>query len=44
MIGTLHLPTLVVQEGGYDNRVLGSNARCFFQGLWDGAVAAAPNH
>ena len=34
LIGSLHLPTLVVQEGGYNNRVLGVNARCFFQGLW----------
>jgi len=37
MIGTLHLPTLVVQEGGYDTRVLGINARSFFTGLWSGA-------
>ncbi len=36
MIGTLHLKTLVVQEGGYDNRVIGSNARRFFAGLWKG--------
>ena len=35
-IGTLHLPTLVVQEGGYDTRVLGINARYFFTGLWSG--------
>jgi acetoin utilization deacetylase AcuC-like enzyme/GNAT superfamily N-acetyltransferase len=34
MIGSLALPTLVVQEGGYDNRVIGGNARRFFQGLW----------
>jgi acetoin utilization deacetylase AcuC-like enzyme len=33
-IGELRLPTLVVQEGGYDNRVLGVNARHFFAGLW----------
>ncbi|GAB4370253.1 MAG: hypothetical protein Kow009_06800 [Spirochaetales bacterium] len=33
LIGALGLPTLVVQEGGYDNRVLGVNARHFFQGL-----------
>ena len=37
MIGGLHLPTLVVQEGGYNNRVLGVNARHFFAGLWSGA-------
>jgi acetoin utilization deacetylase AcuC-like enzyme len=37
MIGELRLPTLVVQEGGYDTRVLGINARAFFTGLWTGA-------
>jgi acetoin utilization deacetylase AcuC-like enzyme/GNAT superfamily N-acetyltransferase len=37
MIGKLKLPTLVVQEGGYNNRVLGVNARAFFEGLWSGA-------
>jgi len=37
MIGRMLLPTLVVQEGGYDSRVLGSNARRYFKGLWDGA-------
>jgi acetoin utilization deacetylase AcuC-like enzyme len=36
MIGSLHLPTLAVQEGGYDTRVLGINARGFFTGLWAG--------
>jgi acetoin utilization deacetylase AcuC-like enzyme len=36
MIGSLYLPTLVVQEGGYDTRVLGINARSFFTGLWQG--------
>jgi acetoin utilization deacetylase AcuC-like enzyme len=36
LIGRLRLPTLVVQEGGYDTRVLGSNARHFFTGLWAG--------
>ena len=39
-IGALRLPTLVVQEGGYDSRVLGSNARRFFSGLWQGRFAA----
>jgi len=34
MIGSVHLLTLVVQEGGYDTRVLGTNARRFFTGLW----------
>jgi acetoin utilization deacetylase AcuC-like enzyme len=39
-VGALGLPTLVVQEGGYKTRTLGVNARHFFRGLWDGAVAA----
>jgi len=34
MIGSLHLPTLVVQEGGYKNRILGTNAKSFFTGLY----------
>lgn len=32
-IGTLNLPTLVVQEGGYRTQTLGTNARHFFSGL-----------
>jgi acetoin utilization deacetylase AcuC-like enzyme len=36
MIGSLNIPSLVVQEGGYDTRVLGINARSFFAGLWAG--------
>jgi acetoin utilization deacetylase AcuC-like enzyme len=39
LIGDLGLPTLVVQEGGYNNRVLGTNVRYFFQGLWNAAFA-----
>jgi len=39
MIGLLHLPTLVVQEGGYDTRVLGTNAHHFFSGLWLGTYS-----
>lgn len=35
-IGKLRLPTLVIQEGGYDNRSIGANARRFFIGLWRG--------
>jgi acetoin utilization deacetylase AcuC-like enzyme/GNAT superfamily N-acetyltransferase len=35
MVGTLGLPTLVVQEGGYRIRTLGINARNFFIGLWE---------
>jgi acetoin utilization deacetylase AcuC-like enzyme len=34
MLGALPMPILVVQEGGYDNRSLGINARHFFMGLW----------
>ncbi|MFZ0390787.1 MAG: GNAT family N-acetyltransferase [Calditrichia bacterium] len=34
MIGELNLPTLIVQEGGYNTRNLGINARSFFSGLW----------
>jgi acetoin utilization deacetylase AcuC-like enzyme/GNAT superfamily N-acetyltransferase len=33
MIGELGLPTVVVQEGGYRNRTLGSNVLRFFNGL-----------
>ena len=36
LIGLLDIPTLVVQEGGYDSRVLGINSLSFFQGLYDG--------
>ncbi|WP_321369527.1 hypothetical protein [uncultured Desulfuromusa sp.] len=36
LLGELHLPTLVAQEGGYDSRVLGINASHFFKGLWVG--------
>ena len=40
MIGELGLPTLVVQEGGYRVRTLGTNARRFFTGLAAGAFGA----
>ncbi|MCA1766039.1 MAG: histone deacetylase family protein [Desulfobulbaceae bacterium] len=36
LIGRLELPTVVIQEGGYLTRTLGTNARSFFQGLWQG--------
>ncbi len=36
LIAEMNLPTLVVQEGGYQNRALGINARYFFEGLWEG--------
>jgi acetoin utilization deacetylase AcuC-like enzyme len=32
----LELPTLVAQEGGYDTRVIGRNARQFLGGLQRG--------
>jgi acetoin utilization deacetylase AcuC-like enzyme/GNAT superfamily N-acetyltransferase len=38
-IGSLQRPTLVVQEGGYDTRVLGTNALHFFKGLWSAAYS-----
>lgn len=38
-IGSLGIPTLITQEGGYNNRVLGINARSFFTGLWKGAYS-----
>jgi acetoin utilization deacetylase AcuC-like enzyme len=37
MIGQLQLPTLVIQEGGYRTRTLGTNAKHFFTGLVRGA-------
>jgi len=37
MLGTLRIPTIVVQEGGYRIRSIGKNARHFFLGLWEGA-------
>ncbi len=36
LIGGLHKPVVVVQEGGYRSRSLGVNARNFFLGLWQG--------
>jgi len=36
-IGQLQRPTLLVQEGGYRTRSIGTNARSFFTGLWTGA-------
>jgi acetoin utilization deacetylase AcuC-like enzyme len=38
LIGELNIPTLVVQEGGYRTRTLGSNARRFFTGLLDATI------
>lgn len=39
LLGALGLPTLVVQEGGYDTGQLGEYALNFFTGLWKGAFA-----
>jgi acetoin utilization deacetylase AcuC-like enzyme/GNAT superfamily N-acetyltransferase len=39
-IGRTKIPTLLVQEGGYRTRSIGSNARHFFSGLWAGAFEA----
>ena len=36
MLGSLQLPTLVVQEGGYRTRTLGKNAKNLFRGLMEG--------
>lgn len=33
-IGAAGFPTLIVQEGGYRVRTLGTNVRRFFEGLW----------
>lgn len=35
LLGAMDCPILVVQEGGYRVRSLGSNARHFFTGLWE---------
>lgn len=40
VIGRLKLPTLVVQEGGYKTRTIGTNARHFFLGLWTGTFGS----
>lgn len=40
LIGTMRLPTLVVQEGGYRTRSLGVNARSFFEGLAAGTFGS----
>ena len=40
LAGLTGLPALIVQEGGYNNRVLGVNAAHFLTGLWRGARLA----
>lgn len=37
-MGALGIPILVVQEGGYLTRKLGTHARHFFRGLWEGST------
>jgi len=34
LIGSLNIPVLIVQEGGYKSQSLGANARAFFSGLY----------
>jgi acetoin utilization deacetylase AcuC-like enzyme/GNAT superfamily N-acetyltransferase len=41
LVGALHRPTVVIQEGGYRIRSLGVNARNFFTGLLEGSYSAA---
>jgi acetoin utilization deacetylase AcuC-like enzyme len=36
LIGKTRMPVLVVQEGGYNTRTIGINARHFFVGLYEG--------
>jgi len=40
-IGSMAIPTVAVQEGGYRTKSLGANAGCFFQGLWEGFYGIA---
>lgn len=40
LIGSLALPVLVVQEGGYNTRLLGENVRAFFKGLFEASRSA----
>jgi acetoin utilization deacetylase AcuC-like enzyme/ribosomal protein S18 acetylase RimI-like enzyme len=42
MIGAAGYPTVVIQEGGYRVRTLGTNARNFFAGLAQGMAEAKP--
>ena len=41
MLGELGVPTVVIQEGGYRTRTLGTNAKAFFKGLALASAAAA---
>ena len=35
IIGSVALPILIIQEGGYNVKTIGANAREFFTGLWE---------
>lgn len=39
MIGDLKKPVICIQEGGYNTKTLGTNAKNFFQGLWTQSYA-----
>ena len=36
MIGSLKIPSVIIQEGGYKNQSIGTNARKFFEGFSTG--------
>ena len=38
IIGSIGLPTLIIQEGGYKTQVLGKNAKAFFSGFYDAII------
>jgi len=40
LLGALDLPVLVIQEGGYNTRLLGENIRSFFKGLFQSSRSA----
>lgn len=42
LLGSLRLPILVIQEGGYDTGQLGEYALRFFSGLWQGTFGRDP--
>ncbi len=43
IIGSIRLPTIIIQEGGYKIRSLGTNAQHFFKGLWDAGISNHSN-
>ena len=44
LIGSIGLPILVIQEGGYRTRTLGLNARNFFKGLVTASLESTAKH